>query len=273
MPELPEIETIRKKLFARILTLKMSSIELRRADLRIPIPIQIKKIFVDVAIQNVRRRSKYLLIDFENLWTLIIHLGMSGRLFFTSPERVLAKHDHVLFNFKGGKQMRFCDSRRFGLVTVCKTQKLPGHELFNHLGVEPLSDDFDENQFYPICQKSVSPIKNLLMNAQRVVGVGNIYANEALFLSGIRPQRRANRVSKNEVKKLCQAVKHVLLKSIESGGTTFRDYVDVDEKPGLHQIQLKVYGRAGALCTVCGFVIQKTVQTNRSSFFCPKCQI
>lgn len=273
MPELPEIETIRKKLAQRIVQQRVGSVVLRRSDLRIPIPTRIKKILVNVRIQDVRRRSKYLLIDFENLWTLVIHLGMSGRLFFTSPERVLGKHDHVLFNFVGGEQMRFCDPRRFGLVTVCKTGDLLQHELFSHLGVEPLSDDFNETHFYKICQKSLSAIKTVLMDAHRVVGVGNIYANEALFLSGIKPQRCANRISKTEVKKLCGAVKSVLLQSIESGGTTFRDYVDVDENPGLHQIQLKVYGRAGGVCLVCGMAIRKITQTSRSSFFCPKCQI
>lgn len=273
MPELPEIETIRRKLCPRIVRQSIASVVLRRADLRVPVPSQIKKILVHVPVQGVRRRAKYLLIDFENLWTLVIHLGMSGRLFFTSPERVLGKHDHVLFNFVDGEQMRFCDPRRFGLITVCKTKDLSRHVLFNHLGVEPLSDDFNEDYFYNICQKSACAIKTLLMDAHRVVGVGNIYANEALFLCGIQPQRRSNKISKTEVKKLCQAVKDVLLKSIAAGGTTFRDYVDVDEKPGLHQIQLHVYGRTGELCLVCRSAIQKIIQTNRSSFFCPKCQI
>lgn len=272
MPELPEVEIIRRKLAPQIIDTSIVSIRFRRQDLRIPIPKDLKKRVVGYKIIDVRRRSKYLLVDFANDQTLIIHLGMSGRLFFTSSNRTYDKHDHVLFDLSNGKHLRFQDPRRFGILTVCETPDLDNHKLFSHLGLEPLSDEFTGKRLYLICKRSTSPIKNFIMNAKYVVGVGNIYANEALFLSQIRPSRRGFRVTKTEAYQLCANIKRVLAESIEMGGTSFRDYVDPYEQPGLHQLHLRVYDRENQPCRACQMPIKRIVQSNRSSYYCMNCQ-
>lgn len=272
MPELPEIETIRTALEPQIINRIMKKVTLRRPDLRFAIPKKLPKKVQGSPITAVHRRSKYLLIDFKNGQTLIVHLGMSGRLFFTDKNREYDKHDHVLFDFNEGKHLRFRDPRRFGLLDICKTKHLANHKLFKNLGVEPLSDDFTAECLLNFCKKSSAPIKSLIMNANNVVGVGNIYANEALFLSGILPTRLGKKITLSEASVLCANIKKILLASIKLGGTSFRDYVGISEDPGLHQLSLKVYGREGEKCKVCGQKILRVVQSNRSSFYCAKCQ-
>jgi formamidopyrimidine-DNA glycosylase len=290
MPELPEIETIRTHLEPRVIGHAITRVRLKRANLRRPLPRDLNERITNRCILTVRRRAKYLLVDLagcstrgrdaardddlvrEGGLTLIIHLGMSGRLFFTSPRAPEDRHDHVLIDFDNGQHLRLRDPRRFGLLDVVRTVELAGHSLFCHLGVEPLSVDFNADHLAGLCRGSKAPIKNILMNAHKVVGVGNIYANEALFLAGIRPTRPGRRVRVPEIERLCTAVKQVLTDSITAGGTTFRDYVDVDENPGLYQLRLMVYDREGFPCQTCAAPIRRTVQVGRSSFFCPRCQ-
>jgi formamidopyrimidine-DNA glycosylase len=247
-------------------------VTLRRADLRLPIPENLKKNLEGTQVTDVRRRSKYLLIDFSNCHSLILHLGMSGRFFFTESRRVLDRHDHVLFDFDKSLHLRLRDPRRFGVLLLSRTASLSEHKLFCHLGPEPLEKKFSAGYFHKVCQKSHAPIKNFIMNAKHVVGVGNIYAAEALFLSGIRPTRKACQLTKLETENLCRTIKEVLCESIQSGGTSFRDYVGADEESGLHQLKLNVYDREGEACHHCQNRIRRIVQAGRSGFYCSKCQ-
>lgn len=272
MPELPEIETIRTALEAQILAKKIQRTVLRRPDLRHVIPKDLPERIKLSPVCALRRRSKYLLIDFRNGETLIIHLGMSGRLYFAEKERDYDAHDHVLFDFEDGKHLRLRDPRRFGLLEICKTSELDQHKLFLHLGEEPLNEEFTPETLYQFAKKSDSPIKLILMNAKNVVGVGNIYANEALFFSGVRPTRRGVKITVDEADRLCHNIKKVLRESIAQGGTSFRDYVSTNEEPGFHQLHLSVYGRENEPCRVCGRLIKRVIQSNRSSFYCPQCQ-
>ena len=272
MPELPEVESLRRKLVPQLVGKAFVKVTLRRANLRYPLTPNLKTAFLNSPILDVRRRSKYLLIDFSNAQTLVVHLGMSGRFFFTESSSTLDKHDHVLFDLNDGKQLRFRDPRRFGMMMLVATAKLSANRFFKNLGVEPLTDDFSAESLQALCKTSNTPIKSLLMNAKYLVGVGNIYANEALFLTGIRPTRVAKKITRAEAATLCHNIKNILAESIARGGTTFRDYVDSDQKPGLYQIELFVYGRAGEPCHRCQSPITRIVQTGRSSFYCAACQ-
>jgi formamidopyrimidine-DNA glycosylase len=272
MPELPEVESLRLKILPKILGSAIQNITLRRKDLRYPMPQDVSEVLSEHRIVGVRRRSKYLLIDFDHGKTLVIHLGMSGRLFFTDPKAPFDKHDHVILNLKDSRQLRFRDPRRFGMLFLCDTEKLSENPFFKNLGVEPLEKEFNPDYLFQISRSSQTAIKTLLMNAEKIVGVGNIYANEALFLSGIKPTRKSFRLTRDDAKVLCQNIKRVLTKSIALGGTTFRDYVDADQKPGLHQLELFVYGREGEKCLQCQKSIKRVVQTGRSSFYCAACQ-
>lgn len=272
MPELPEVESLKRKLETRLIGKALRHVTLRRADLRWPIPKNLNQKLVPRKLVGLRRRSKYLLWDFEGGQTLILHLGMSGRLFFADSARQFDVHDHVLFDFDSDLHLRFRDPRRFGMVLICATKDLSTHKLFCHLGPEPLGDLFSGESLFLSCKKSRSPIKSFLMNAKVVVGVGNIYASEALFKSGIRPTRPAYKLTQKEAENLCRSIKAVLEESIVAGGTSFRDYVGANEEPGLHQLKLKVYGREGMPCETCHNLIKKITQTGRSSFYCPGCQ-
>ncbi len=272
MPELPEIETISRKLRDRLGLRSVKNITLRRKDLRYPMPVKLIQDLVGKKILSVRRRSKYIVIDLSQNFSLIVHLGMSGRLFFTEASAALNKHDHVLFDFDLGLHLRLRDPRRFGMLDVCVTSDLDQHKLFKNLGPEPLEENFNAEVLFEITKKSTSPIKTLIMNAKYVVGVGNIYASEALFMSRIRPTRRACTLKKHEVLALCGAIKQVLTQSIADGGTTFRDYVDTEGSPGLHQLSLCVYDRAGEICSVCGGIVKSVVLGQRSTYYCPSCQ-
>lgn len=273
MPELPEVETIRSKLEPVLRGQILVSVTVRRRDLRQPVPSDLAERLSGKCVLAIRRRSKYLLLDFDSGETLILHLGMSGRIYFTPADAPLHKHDHLLFNFSGGQHLRFRDPRRFGLALLCPTAQLETHPLLSGLGPEPLSDNFDAAILSRLLKSSRAPVKTVLMDASKVVGVGNIYANEALFMAGICPSRRAHRVTQEEAKRLCTAIKNVLKSSIEAGGTTFRDYVTPDESPGLHRLALAVYNREGQPCLQCGNKILRATWGQRGTFYCRNCQI
>ncbi|MEN8169922.1 MAG: bifunctional DNA-formamidopyrimidine glycosylase/DNA-(apurinic or apyrimidinic site) lyase [Pseudomonadota bacterium] len=270
MPELPEVETTRRGIAPHIEGKKVSDVIVRHHQLRWPIPRGLKKKLLGHKINSVTRRAKYLLLSF-NHGTLILHLGMSGSLRIIKVNTPAEKHDHIDIAFSHGKALRLTDPRRFGAVLWTKDEPQQ-HELLAHLGPEPLSDSFNTELLYQLSRRRKSSIKQFIMDGKVVVGVGNIYASEALFLAGINPKHSANKVSKARYEKLTVAIKQVLTAAIEQGGTTLRDFVGGDGKPGYFAQQLNVYGREGEPCHVCNTAIKQIVQGQRSSYYCSKCQ-
>ncbi|HKJ05355.1 MAG TPA: bifunctional DNA-formamidopyrimidine glycosylase/DNA-(apurinic or apyrimidinic site) lyase [Geopsychrobacteraceae bacterium] len=270
MPELPEVETTRRGIEPLISGCSIVRVELRVPKLRWPLEPQLSKILVGQSVLSVGRRAKYLLVYLED-GCLLIHLGMTGNLRVVPEITPANKHDHVDICFAGGQCLRFADPRRFGAVLW--TPDLPeDHPLLSRLGPEPLSDEFDGISLHQKSRKRKLTVKQFIMDQKVVVGVGNIYASEALFMAGIRPDRPAGKVSSKCYIKLVKEIKKVLLAALDSGGTTFSDFRQTDGKPGYFKQQLKVYGRAGEACPHCGAVIQSTRLGQRSTFFCPDCQ-
>jgi formamidopyrimidine-DNA glycosylase len=270
MPELPEVETTRRGIAPHITGQKVSDVIVRHHQLRWPIPRGLKKRLLGHKINSVARRAKYLLLGFDH-GTLILHLGMSGSLRIIKANIPAEKHDHLDIALNNGKTLRLTDPRRFGAVLWTK-ENPEEHELLAHLGPEPLSDAFTSELLYQRSRKRNSSIKQFIMDGKVVVGVGNIYASEALFLAGISPKRIASKVSRARYDKLTATIKQVLTAAIEQGGTTLRDFVGGDGKPGYFAQQLNVYGRGGEACHVCGTAIKQIVQGQRSSYYCSACQ-
>lgn len=272
MPELPEVETIRRALAKQLIGRRIEKVRVRERRLRWPVETKrLTELTTARPISDIGRRAKYLLITLgEN--TLILHLGMSGRiLFFTEPQP-LEKHDHVIFTFENGDQMRFRDPRRFGMIDAIPTTEIARYPRFVRLGVEPLDRGTHAKKLFERASTLQRPIKNLVMDANFIVGVGNIYANEALFYAGIHPQTPARSLQSEDWKRLLGHIRAVLRKAIAKGGTTLNDFVDSDGEIGYFQLSLAVYGRAGQACPNCGSVIERFTQVGRSTFFCPNCQ-
>ncbi len=272
MPELPEIETIRAGL-APVLTGKsVLNIFVYKKELRWDVNVDdLNKWTKNGKITAVNRRAKYLLIEMHNASTLVVHLGMSGRLGLFGQKDALEKHTHLVFELAGGLQLRYRDPRRFGYIFVTLPGQLETHPRIVNLGVEPLSEQFNADYLLSF-SRSKRSIKSLLMDAGVVVGLGNIYANEALFYANIHPQKPVADLSYNQLNGIVAAVKNVLDCAIASGGTTLNDYRNGRGEPGFFQMKLAVYGRAGDPCQICGAEIKRAVQNQRSSFFCQKCQ-
>ncbi len=270
MPELPEVETTRRGIEPHIVRQKISDIVVRQKHLRWPIPTTLKSHTVGQVINQVERRGKYLLLHMDN-GTIIIHLGMSGSLRITDKNSIPEKHDHFDLVLNNKKILRLRDPRRFGAV-LWTSHSVAQHKLIKNLGPEPLNENFNADYLYKLSQNRKVPIKSFIMNSQVVVGVGNIYANEALFMSGINPKRAANRISLQRYQVLVANIKKVLTAAIKQGGTTLRDFVRQDGKPGYFQQTLLVYGKEGKPCSQCGLPIKKITQQQRSSFYCPHCQ-
>lgn len=269
MPELPEVETTRRGIAPYVERQIVKSILIRQPQLRWPVPDSLHQL-EGQKISKVTRRAKYLLLQSAK-GCAILHLGMSGSLRVIDASLKAEKHDHVDIILATEKALRLHDPRRFGAVLWTTDDPLQ-HKLLSKLGPEPLSDAFDATLLYKTSRKRRVSIKQFIMNAQIVVGVGNIYASESLFMAGISPSTAAGRMSLLRYKKLVEAIKIILARAIEQGGTTLRDFVQAEGKPGYFQQQLTVYGRAGETCTVCHSVIQKMTQGQRSSFYCPTCQ-
>ena len=233
-------------------------------------PVQLPNNLSGHRLQAVTRRAKYLLFDFE-LGTVIIHLGMSGRLRVLQTTQSYKKHDHVDFIFTNGKLLRYHDPRRFG--SIHWQPERTDHWTLRDLGPEPLSDDFDRTYLFSQTKKRSSSIKSLIMNSRIVVGVGNIYANEALFLAGIRPQRKCSRLTRADCARLVEAIKQVLEAAIRAGGTTLRDYFGIDGETGYFKVSLNVYGRGGEPCVRCATMLKSVKNTQRQTIYCPLCQI
>jgi formamidopyrimidine-DNA glycosylase len=274
MPELPEVETIRRALQAHLPGKRIERVVIRDGRLRWPVDEDKLKNLVEThAIVDVQRRAKYLLLKLSKNNVLIIHLGMSGRLLYLHDDaEALHKHDHVLFFFTDGDELRFRDPRRFGMVDAVRAERLKRYARFANLGLEPLAAATTAQKLFSKAQNSRKPIKNLLMDAQFMVGVGNIYANESLFHAGIHPSTPTESLGLQEWQRLHRKIRAVLNKAIAKGGTTLNDFVDSNGETGYFQLSLAVYGRAGETCKKCKAVIERFVQVGRSTFFCPQCQ-
>lgn len=273
MPELPEVETIRRALKKYLPGKRIERVLVRDPRLRWPVDEgRLQTAVAGARILDVKRRAKYLLIKLDVKLTLIIHLGMSGRILFLESALPFEKHDHVIFYFDDASELRFRDPRRFGMVDVVDNGDIKNYPRFVNLGIEPLSSKTAPEQLYEKAQHWKKPIKNLLMDANFIVGVGNIYANEALFYAGIHPATPSHRLSLGHWRQLLTQVQAVLKRAIKKGGTTLTDFVNSNGETGYFQLSLAVYGKEGEACSNCGTRIEKHVQVGRSTYFCPQCQ-
>ncbi|MGD8568985.1 MAG: bifunctional DNA-formamidopyrimidine glycosylase/DNA-(apurinic or apyrimidinic site) lyase [Gammaproteobacteria bacterium] len=270
MPELPEVETTRRGISPHIINQCIRNVIVRQPQLRWPVPPRLADKLVGQAITAVKRRAKYLLLDTGN-GTLVIHLGMSGSLRVLPAGVPAEKHDHVDIVFANDTLLRLRDPRRFGAVLWCH-EPVSEHKLLASLGVEPLSREFTGAYLHQKARKRKLAIKQLIMDSHIVVGIGNIYANEALFLAGIRPTIAAQRISLARMEKLADVVKKVLKQAIKSGGTSLRDFTRSDGRPGYFKQQLSVYDRAQQPCVVCGTAIKLIKQQQRATYYCRSCQ-
>lgn len=269
MPELPEVETIRRGIAPHVIGRHIVAVTVRDPRLRWPVPADLSGWIVGRTVRGVERRGKYLLFDLER-GQLLIHLGMSGRLYVLTPDVPPIRHDHLDLHLSGDLLLRFHDPRRFGAVLPLEDGTL--HPLLANLGPEPLSQDFSAEYLYRLSRGRSAPVKNFLMDGHVVVGVGNIYASESLFRAGIRPTLAAGRVSLPRYRQLVVAVRETLERAIRQGGTTLRDFSGAHGEAGYFQQELMVYGRDGEACRICASVIRRRVIGQRSSFYCPQCQ-
>ncbi|UQY36937.1 bifunctional DNA-formamidopyrimidine glycosylase/DNA-(apurinic or apyrimidinic site) lyase [Pseudomonas fulva] len=269
MPELPEVETTRRGIAPHLIGQRVSRVLVRERRLRWPIPEDLDVRLSGQRIEAVERRAKYLLIKAET-GTLISHLGMSGNLRLVEAGLPAAKHEHVDIELESGLSLRYTDPRRFGALLW---SELPlEHELLARLGPEPLTELFDGERLYQLSRGKAVAVKPFIMDNAVVVGVGNIYATEALFAAGIDPRRAAGTVSRARYLRLAQEIKRVLAHAIERGGTTLRDFIGGDGQPGYFQQELFAYGRGGQFCKLCGSTLREVKLGQRASVYCPKCQ-
>jgi formamidopyrimidine-DNA glycosylase len=270
MPELPEVETTRRGVAPAVVGRQIREVIVREPRLRWRVPAELPRAAAGQRVLDVRRRAKYLLFDLER-GALILHLGMSGSLRVTSAHAPTRLHDHVDIVLDSDVHLRFNDPRRFG--SLLWTQDDPmAHPLLASLAPEPLSAAFNGEYLARAARGRSAPIKQLVMNSRIVVGVGNIYASEALFRAGIRPRRAAGRLKRDELDALARQIKAVLKDAIRAGGTTLRDYINPQGMPGYFRQKLYVYERAGEACRRCATPIRSLVQGQRSTYFCPTCQ-
>lgn len=270
MPELPEVETTRRGIAPHVIGQRIDRMLVRQPRLRWPVPADLAVRLQGQVIESVQRRAKYLLLQVAEGW-VIIHLGMSGSLRLVTRGQAAGKHDHVDFELANGQALRLTDPRRFGAVLWCDGEPQQ-HVLLSKLGPEPLTEAFDGERLYARSRGRRQAVKPFIMDNQQVVGVGNIYANEALFEAGIDPQRPAGGISRARYQRLADEIKRVLARAIEQGGTTLKDFVGGDGKPGYFQQQLQVYGRGGEPCRHCGGLLKEVKLGQRSTVFCKTCQ-
>jgi len=272
MPELPEIETVRRGLLPLIAGRRIVEVRLRERRLReMVLPRQLIPLR-GARIEAVRRRSKYLLIDTSAGHTLLIHLGMTGQLWVADAGRPDRPHQHLVFALDDGRELRFADARRFGMVKVVRTGSLVRHPRLRGLGPEPLEEGLTGERLFRATRRRHKPVKNLLMDTRAIAGVGNIYACEALHRAAINPRRAVGRIGRDGWDRLVAALRAVLQEAILAGGTTLRDFLNAEGEVGYFAIALAVYDREGAPCRRCGATIRRIVQAGRSTFYCPRCQ-
>lgn len=281
MPELPEVETIRRGLSPRLLGKGVCAVVVRRDDLRYRLPPKFSQLIKGCVFSALERRGKYLLARMEKgkgkkegekqkAMTMIIHLGMTGALFFASRRPIGEKHEHVGFLLPDGEYLIFRDPRRFGCILL--SDDAGNHPLISAIGIEPLSASFNGAYLCKQWRGKKTAVKSALMDGGIVAGIGNIYAAEALFLAGIHPAIRAGYLSPAQCGKIAKAVKAILRMALKAGGSTIRDYVNSDGEAGHFQMQWKVYERAGMPCAKCPAQIEAIRQNNRTTFYCPRCQ-
>lgn len=270
MPELPEVETSRRGIEPHLLDRTITDITIRQHQLRWPIPENLPSLAQGQKIHEVCRRAKYIYLKLDS-GNIIIHLGMSGSLRICDAKTKPEKHDHIDIITSNKKILRLRDPRKFGCV-LWQADDINQHKLIKLLGPEPLEVEFNAAHLHNKAAKRTCSIKSLIMNSHIVVGVGNIYASEALFRAGINPKRKAGNISLTRLQKLVDSIKLTLSMAIEEGGTTLRDFTGVSGQPGYFAQKLLVYGRTGEKCTYCGEPIKQFAQQARSTFYCPNCQ-
>ena len=268
MPELPEVETTLRAI-DKFTNQRIKSIKIHNRNLRWRVDKNLETISRNQLVKALRRRAKYIIFELDTS-SLILHLGMSGSLRISNvSDNYFIKHDHIEFIFDNEKII-YNDPRRFGSLHI--TSNVDTHNLIRNLGAEPLSKDFNGVYLFDLCSKSKTNIKTLLMNQKNVVGIGNIYASESLFLAGISPKREAGKTSKTRYKALTHSIKNVLMDAINNGGTTLNDFSNVDGSPGYFSQVLNVYGRNDMPCMRCSGKIKRIIQNQRATYYCPKCQ-
>ena len=282
MPELPEVETVRRGLAPVMEGAVIARADVNRPDLRWPFPARMAERLTGQRVERLRRRSKYVLADLSSGETLLVHLGMSGRMLisgdplgaFVHEHPAAQKHDHVVFHMDNGARITFNDPRRFGAMDLIETAKQDDHKLLAVLGPEPLSNDFYDSILVEAFKGRNTPVKSALLDQRIVAGLGNIYVCETLFRAGINPKRKAGRIAAAKVAGLVPIIRDVLGEAIEAGGSSLRDFRQADGELGYFQHSFDVYGREGAPCKTQGCVasIARVVQSGRSSFYCPVCQ-
>ena len=284
MPELPEVETVRRGLSAVMERRRVNKILVCRFDLRRPIPENFVEVLTGRTVVSLHRRAKYLLIKFDDDTVLLIHLGMSGRMVIdqmtenrtkkntTYPLKAFSKHEHVIFSVGNGTIIRFIDPRRFGLMVLTTESELKCHPLLSSIGPEPLEEEFSGPGLAGSLKGRTMPIKTALLDQRFVAGLGNIYVCESLFKAGLSPRRKAYTIQKKRAVRLVKAIKEVLTQAVAVGGSTIQDHITPSGEIGYFQNQLKVYGLEGAVCSVCKMPIKRIVQSGRSTFFCSGCQ-
>lgn len=289
MPELPEVETVRRGLDPVVTGQTIVAADVRRPDLRWPLPERMADRLTGATVLRLGRRSKYILAELDTDETLIIHLGMSGRILIHAPHLdeaaarpgdfhhqlpALEKHDHVVFDFGTGARVVFNDARRFGAMDLAPSGAVEAHPMLATLGPEPLGNGFDEDYLVGRLKGRNTPIKSALLDQKIVAGLGNIYVCEALYRAGISPQRKAARIAESRVRSLVPIIREVLSEAIEAGGSSLRDYRQTDGDLGYFQHRFQVYDREGGPCQTptCPDVVRRIVQSGRSSFYCPSCQ-
>jgi formamidopyrimidine-DNA glycosylase len=282
MPELPEVETVRRGMLPVMQGQIIAHADIRRPDLRWPFPDRMAERLTGQTVTALRRRSKYILADLSSGETLIIHLGMSGRMLisgdplgqFHHDHPAPEKHDHVVISMQNGARVTFNDARRFGAMDLAATATLTEHRLLAGLGPEPLGNEFNENYLIERLKNRNTPIKSALLDQRTVSGLGNIYVCEALFRTGIAPTQKAEKIPASRLRTLVPVIRDVLTEAIEAGGSSLRDYRQADGELGYFQHTFRVYDREGQPCSTpgCNAKITRLVQSGRSSFYCPKCQ-
>ena len=275
MPELPEVETTCRGLAKALQAAHILSVEQRRADLRRPMPANLAAALKGRSIAAIRRRAKYIIIDLTGGQSLILHLGMSGRLTVGPPDQSPGKHDHVIIHCDARRTLRFNDPRRFGLLDLCPTPEVERHAFLRHLGIEPLGPGLTAAYLAEKFMRRKTPMKAALLDQTIIAGLGNIYVSEALFHARIAPGRQAQTVTPAELRALIPAIKKVLNAALKAGGSSLRDYVQTNGALGFFQNQFSVYDRENTPCPRCRAQIsriQRITQSGRSTFFCPACQ-
>lgn len=270
MPELPEVETTKRGIENIICNIPIEKLIVRQIQLRWPVAAELTTTLPGLVVESVSRRAKYLLLK-TSVGHLIIHLGMSGHLRVLPANHAVAKHDHIDLVLANGQCLRYHDPRRFG-AWLWTSEPVEHHPLLAHLGPEPLSDNFNARYLFDISRGRKTAIKAFIMNSRIVVGVGNIYANESLFLSGLHPLKPAQELTFAQCEKLVETIRKVLAAAITQGGTTLKDFVAPGGQTGYFVQQLYVYDQAGKACQKCGSLIRREVHFQRASYLCPKCQ-